>query len=166
MIKKIFVILSLSTFIINLSFATDLLAFYTNGKLTENSPGVKVLSLDEKKSVKGGYMILQGHISIDEYAVFAIPNNTTTYNQAVAIYSVTGDDTLSNIFLGYRVKRNISYSGLKPFVYFTYGVVLYDKNGYHKVNMSSTLNNNLVIKQLSNQYKVYMENKLGGWSVR
>ena len=39
-----------------LSFATDLLAFYSNGKLTEKSPGVKVLSLDEKKKVKGGYV--------------------------------------------------------------------------------------------------------------
>ena len=57
MIKKIFVILSISTFIINLSFASDLLADLTNGKLSDNSPGVKVLSLDEKKSVKGGYVI-------------------------------------------------------------------------------------------------------------
>ena len=57
MIKKIFVVLSLSTFLTSLSFAEDLLAFYTNGKLTEKSPGVKVLSLDEKKQVKGGYVV-------------------------------------------------------------------------------------------------------------
>ncbi|MDY4154589.1 hypothetical protein [Campylobacter sp.] len=38
-------------------FATDgadLLSKLTNGKLSDNSPGVKVLSLKEAKQVKGG----------------------------------------------------------------------------------------------------------------
>ena len=80
MIKKIFVTLSLCVFLTSLSFATDLLAFYTNGKLTENSPGVKVLSLDEKKSVKGGYVVQavsfqnysNSYLSVKEYAVVAL----------------------------------------------------------------------------------------------
>ena len=38
-------------------FGADLLASVTNGKLSDNSPGVKVLSLDEAKQVKGGYII-------------------------------------------------------------------------------------------------------------
>lgn len=54
MFKKLFAVLSLSAFLSSLSFATDLLAFYSNGKLTEKSPGVKVLSLEEKKQVRGG----------------------------------------------------------------------------------------------------------------
>lgn len=66
MFKKIFVALSLSTFLTSLSFAEDLLAFYTNGKLTENSPGVKVLSLDEKKQVKGGYYVLDDMIKFEK----------------------------------------------------------------------------------------------------
>ena len=37
------------------SFGADLLASLTNGKISDNSPGVKVLSLDEAKQVKGGY---------------------------------------------------------------------------------------------------------------
>ena len=57
MFKKIFIVFSVSAFLSTLSFATDLLAFYTNGKLTEKSPGVKVLSLEEKKQVKGGIMV-------------------------------------------------------------------------------------------------------------
>ena len=57
MFKKIFIVFSVSAFLSTLSFATDLLAFYTNGKLTEKSPGVKVLSLEEKKQVKGGLNI-------------------------------------------------------------------------------------------------------------
>ena len=39
------------------AFAVDLLASLTNGKLSDNSPGVKVLSLEEAKQVKGGYYI-------------------------------------------------------------------------------------------------------------
>ncbi|MCI7236549.1 hypothetical protein [Campylobacter sp.] len=38
-------------------FGVDLLASLTNGKLSDNSPGVKVLSLEEAKQVKGGYNI-------------------------------------------------------------------------------------------------------------
>ena len=34
----------------------DLLASLTNGKISDNSPGVKVLSLEEAKQVKGGYI--------------------------------------------------------------------------------------------------------------
>ena len=37
-------------------FGADLLASLTNGKISDNSPGVKVLSLDEAKQVKGGYI--------------------------------------------------------------------------------------------------------------
>ena len=39
------------------AFAVDLLASLTNGKLSDNSPDVRVLSLDEAKQVKGGYNI-------------------------------------------------------------------------------------------------------------
>ena len=55
--------LFLSFLVISLTsslFATDgadLLASLTNGKLSDNSPGVKVLSLEEAKQVKGGYNI-------------------------------------------------------------------------------------------------------------
>ena len=38
-------------------FSADLLASLTNGKVSDNSPGVKVLSPEEAKQVKGGYYI-------------------------------------------------------------------------------------------------------------
>ena len=38
-------------------FGVDLSASLTYGKLSDNSPGVKVLSLEEAKQVKGGYNI-------------------------------------------------------------------------------------------------------------
>ena len=37
--------------------AADLLASVTNGKISDNSHGAKVLSLDEAKQVKGGYSV-------------------------------------------------------------------------------------------------------------
>ncbi|MDY4154591.1 hypothetical protein [Campylobacter sp.] len=39
------------------AFSADLLASLTNGKISDNSPSVKVLSLDEAKQVKGEYNI-------------------------------------------------------------------------------------------------------------
>lgn len=80
MFKKLFAVLSLSAFLSSLSFATDLLAFYSNGKLTEKSPGVKVLSLEEKKQVRGGYVVQaisfqnysNPYFSVKEYGVVAL----------------------------------------------------------------------------------------------
>ena len=47
------------------AFGADLLASLTNGKTSDNSPGVKVLGLDEAKQVKGGYEISQPYIFND-----------------------------------------------------------------------------------------------------
>ena len=47
------------------AFAVDLLASLTNGKLSDNSPSVKVLSLEEAKQVKGGHEISQPYIFND-----------------------------------------------------------------------------------------------------
>ena len=61
------------------AFAADLLASLTNGKVSDNSPGVKVLSLEEAKQVKGGYYLTKytrnivGNIV---YNNFELDNNT------------------------------------------------------------------------------------------
>ena len=47
----------ISTILASGAFAADLLASLTNGKISDNSPGVKVLSLEEAKQVKGGYSV-------------------------------------------------------------------------------------------------------------
>lgn len=82
MFKKLLVAFGALLCISTLSSATDLLAFYTNGKLTENSPGVSVLSLDEKKQVKGGYQVAfvnmqnfsSSYLSIREIAAVVLPD--------------------------------------------------------------------------------------------
>ncbi|MDY2764444.1 bacteriocin [Campylobacter sp.] len=52
------------------AFAVDLLASLTNGKISDNSPGVKVLSLDEAKQVKGEYNLVLDNISNNELIVY------------------------------------------------------------------------------------------------
>ena len=47
------------------AFGADLLAKLTNGKISDNSPSVKVLNLKEAKQVKGGYEISQPYIFND-----------------------------------------------------------------------------------------------------
>ena len=44
-------------------FGADLLASVTNGKRSDNSPGVKVLSVEEAKQVKGGYLYYDTEIN-------------------------------------------------------------------------------------------------------
>ncbi|EAJ1956636.1 hypothetical protein FFT86_03980 [Campylobacter upsaliensis] len=162
MMKTLSNIIILSALLINFSFANDLLAKLSNGAVSDNSVGVKILSLDEMKEVRGGYRTSAFLIAENEYLALAIPDQTTTYGQAVAIYSITNDDTLRNVLVGYTVKRNIGYSKNGSFVYFTYGVAMVDKNGVHRVNMNSALNNNLVIKELSRAYEEDFERRLGG----
>ncbi|EOD4833592.1 hypothetical protein ACJU1R_001002 [Campylobacter upsaliensis] len=162
MFQKLFSVIALSALLVSFSFANDLLAKLSNGAVSDNSVGVKILSLDEMKEVRGGYRTSAFLIAENEYLALAIPDQTTTYRQAVAIYSITNDDSLRNVLLGYTVKRNVSYSKNGSFVYFTYGVAMVDKNGVHRVNMSSALNNNLVIKELSRAYKEDFERRLGG----
>ncbi len=56
MLKKFFTLAVLSSLFISSALADDLLAKISNGAISDNSKGVKVLSLDEQKEVKGGYI--------------------------------------------------------------------------------------------------------------
>ena len=60
-------------------FSADLLASLTNGKVSDNSPGVKVLSLEEAKQVTGGYCLTKYTRNIVDnivYNNFELDNNT------------------------------------------------------------------------------------------
>ena len=69
-------------------FATDgadFLASVTNGKVSDNSPGVKVLSLEEAKQVKGGYYFINTGLvtrdTIRTYYYYEVRNdNASTVN--------------------------------------------------------------------------------------
>ena len=89
-------------------FGADLLASLTNGKVSDNSPGVKVLSLDEAKQVKGGYNIttlenintinLSGGATIKEaYAIIGL-TDTELKNKTLCTFGATkctGSSTLN-----------------------------------------------------------------------
>ena len=53
--KKIFAFLALISLLTSSAFAEDFLAKISKGALSDTSPGVKELSLEEMKQVKGGY---------------------------------------------------------------------------------------------------------------
>ncbi|QWU79968.1 hypothetical protein DU474_04060 [Campylobacter novaezeelandiae] len=55
MFKKLLSVVALGALVSSSAFAEDILAKVSNGAISDNSAGVKVLSLDEMKEVKGGY---------------------------------------------------------------------------------------------------------------
>lgn len=67
-------IIILSALLANFAFANDLLARLSNGAVSDNSIGVKILSLDEMKEVRGGYAVTTIRISQNELAALAVPD--------------------------------------------------------------------------------------------
>lgn len=55
MFKKLLSVVALGALLSSSAFAEDILAKVSNGVISDNSAGVKVLNLDEMKEVKGGY---------------------------------------------------------------------------------------------------------------
>ncbi|MBS4276290.1 bacteriocin, partial [Campylobacter vulpis] len=51
--KRLLNIIALSALLVNFAFANDLLAKLSNDAVSDNSVGVKILSLDEMKEVRG-----------------------------------------------------------------------------------------------------------------
>ncbi|ENV8235890.1 hypothetical protein ACFK4Z_001199 [Campylobacter jejuni] len=55
MFKKLLSVATLGALLASSAFAEDILAKVSNGAISDNSAGVKVLNLDEMKEVKGGF---------------------------------------------------------------------------------------------------------------
>ena len=199
MFKKLFFGAVISAILASSAFGVDLLASVTNGKISDNSPGVKVLSPEEAKQVKGGYLERFVALSQNEIAVIIGPesleelypnltsvttlnantlpqsNFGTAYRSAIAGITTVNDfstpeaatNSLAAPFrqlLGYSVTRNIGVSKGATYTYFTYKVITYDTNlrTYHNITSSQLLNNNAIIKELTQKYKTTFENILGG----
>ena len=58
MSKKLFFGAVILAILVSGAFGADLLASLTNVKISDNSSGVKVLSLEEAKQIKGGYLFM------------------------------------------------------------------------------------------------------------
>ncbi|WP_270978648.1 hypothetical protein [Campylobacter helveticus] len=74
MFQKLFSVIALGALLANFAFANDLLAKLSNGAVSDNSVGVKVLSLDEMKEVRGGYAVTTIRISQNELTALAVPD--------------------------------------------------------------------------------------------
>ncbi|MGJ9003990.1 hypothetical protein ACI2BC_08930, partial [Campylobacter coli] len=185
-------LLALTSLLTSSVFAEDFLAKLTKGALSDTSPGVKELSLDEMKQVKGGYVV--------EFEFFKDRRNLTSEVYAIAEITLeerknldkglcgAGEDKCQNpsrdrLFAWlqasanspadyrpvYKVKRQIKYSNLgQPYVLFTYGVAVYNVNNgqIYQYNSSPMLNNNRIIREIAHQYKSVIEDAMGGWNPR
>ncbi|EPR9468769.1 bacteriocin [Campylobacter upsaliensis] len=119
MFQKLFSIVALSALLANFAFANDLLARLSNGAVSDNSVGVKILSLDEMKEVRGGYGLFQNSTG-DSVFVFQNMNlGTTKLSQIGVIVGLTpyekdnkvscgfgGDDCLNSLYTNKQAYRD------------------------------------------------------------
>ncbi|TKX28009.1 hypothetical protein [Campylobacter estrildidarum] len=108
MIKKLFSVTALGALLASSAFADDFLAKVSNGALSDNSAGVKVLSLDEMKDVKGGYFTFDrasqydNIVGIRSYAYIAGDSDKTS-QQFLQAMNISGDKI---ILAKYRYVNN------------------------------------------------------------
>ena len=100
-------------------FGADLLASLTNGKVSDNSAGVKVLSLDEAKQVKG-IVDFYTYDSIRKYFYFGVANNSGNFEAVSNEFGYSGN---IRIFLQVGVPYSSTNGGLR------YDVVALDSYG-------------------------------------
>ncbi|MDY4013652.1 MAG: hypothetical protein SOY61_08200 [Campylobacter sp.] len=98
MSKKLFFGAVILAILASGAFAVDLLASLTNGKISDNSPSVKVLSLEEAKQVKGGYNLILDNISNNELIVYikmSDPKDKENYLKDMFLLYPNIEDVLS-----------------------------------------------------------------------
>ncbi|EKY3406324.1 hypothetical protein QHE50_000022 [Campylobacter coli] len=209
--KKIFAFLALTSLLTSSAFAGDFLAKLTKGALSDTSPGVKELSLEEMKEVKGGYAVTTIRISQNELAALAVPDFENELGWEIKNGQIDLEQTMKNdrglcqmgstqcysnsatkkhlwqsqkrlqeftnaldgsnplyTALGFSVKRNVGFNRAGKFVYFSYGVaVINEQSGsWYRVKSSPVLNNYRVVKEISSNYKDFLERYLGGYSIK
>ncbi|MCR2062974.1 hypothetical protein [Campylobacter helveticus] len=96
MFKKLFSIVALSALLANFAFANDLLAKLSNGAVSDNSVGVKILSLDEMKEVRGGYAVATIRISQNELAALAVPDFENELGWEIKNGQINLEQTMKN----------------------------------------------------------------------
>ena len=168
--KKIF---ALALFLlVNFAFAEDFLAKVSKGALSDTNPGVKKLSLEEMKEVKGGWYPVSTRcvgnvcLAIANQVGGALAGRLTQAELAAWRTVTLEQDPTSKYYLGFLAQNNWSVSSLgRPYNYFTYTAVMLDPSGQIHQLSNQVLNNNLIIRQLSNQYKDQFDNYFGGLQI-
>ncbi|MDL0115318.1 hypothetical protein NYG88_08655 [Campylobacter felis] len=96
MFQKLFSVIALSALLANFAFANDLLAKLSNGAVSDNSVGVKILSLDEMKEVRGGYAVATIRISQNELAALAVPDFENELGWEIKNGQINLEQTMKN----------------------------------------------------------------------
>ena len=96
MLKKLFSVIALGALLANFAFANDLLAKLSNGVVSDNSVGVKILSLDEMKEVRGGYAVATIRISQNELAALAVPDFENELGWEIKNGQINLEQTMKN----------------------------------------------------------------------
>ncbi|MCR2060526.1 hypothetical protein [Campylobacter helveticus] len=96
MFKRLLSIIALSALLVSFSFANDLLAKLSNGAVSDNSVGVKILSLDEMKEVRGGYAVATIRISQNELAALAVPDFENELGWEIKNGQINLEQTMKN----------------------------------------------------------------------
>ncbi|KAJ9786198.1 hypothetical protein QR377_08885 [Campylobacter jejuni] len=87
MLKKLLSVAALGALLSSSAFAEDILAKVSNGAISDNSAGVKVLSLDEMKEVKGGYRFQRDSAfdynagSLSSYGYIVLNDNSNDHGE-------------------------------------------------------------------------------------
>ncbi|MCR2062972.1 hypothetical protein [Campylobacter helveticus] len=162
-------IIILSALLINFSFANDLLAKLSNGALSDNSQGVKVLNVDEMKQVKGGAFRLEYVCYTSQCYGFA-DNQTITGTHVKdwrAVTLETVNPSQSSLFVGFMSQNNWAINGSgQRYNYFTYAAVMLDGiSGQIYKQSSLALNNNGIVRELSYRYKDQFDKHFGGLQI-
>ena len=105
--KKIFVLLALFL-LVNFAFAEDFLAKVSHGALSDTSPGVKKLSLEEMKEVKGGYGLLENSAGNSVFVFQNMNVGTTKLNQIGVVVGLTPYEKDNKVSCGFGGDRCLS----------------------------------------------------------
>ncbi|WP_193551447.1 hypothetical protein [Campylobacter jejuni] len=169
MLKKLVNCLILGSLFTSSAFAGDFLAKVSNGAVSDNSVGVKVLSLDEMKEVRGGAFQSVGNCLSGTNSCLSLAVSQTItgthYRDFKAI--LTNEEPHStNYHIGFVAQKNWSISSLgKPYSFLTYSAIVFDRaSGTMYKQSSQVLNNNGIVRELSYRYKNQFDRQLGGSS--
>ncbi|TKX30026.1 hypothetical protein [Campylobacter estrildidarum] len=101
MIKKLLSVAALGALLASSAFGDDFLAKVSNGALSDNSAGVKVLSLNEMKEVKGGYGLLQTNAGQQVFTLQNMNIGMTKLTQIGIIIGMTDFERKYKISCGF-----------------------------------------------------------------
>ncbi|TKX28574.1 bacteriocin [Campylobacter aviculae] len=126
MIKKLLSVATLGALLASSAFGDDFLAKVSNGALSDNSAGVKVLSLNEMKDVKGGYQVVflsNGSKWNLATELYALAKYTEGEHQYIINYFLNSNKPKGLCGIGQDSCSNPSSNRLTEFLQVTQGAI-------------------------------------------